>query len=476
MNKNQKRVISLGIIIALIAGLGGVYLWQQTREASPTPTDNEITTAATIPLITSPESELTSATFARGEDSYTINAARDNDSSIIWQWEAHPNFILNQQAMRDKMRPTWGLNASSQIFEDATEINLADFGLAPPNLTITSNFADGTTYRLHIGELSVDLRHTHVMLEGSEAIYLIHNHTLQYIGLTLEESLDRRLPFFTFDMHYMRIARQGQPTIELGMEEAIGMEAFADFMPISEYGVLTMRQPIPLRPLHHPNLMTELLDPLTFLELGEVAALAPVDLTPFGLHDPATLLEIHSLGLEATLLFGNTFLQNGIPYAYVKFHDRPHVFKAAHQPIAAVENIRLFTIIDRHIALHNILDVLEISVTSQDPARNIEMIINHGEPNSFEIAPTINGQPTDPDHFRSLYISLIGISADVEIDQFTPETDPDFTITFLKTENRSQTLAFFPHDANFYAISVDSEDPWFVTGRLGLDNFFQNIR
>jgi len=459
----------------MIAGLGGAYIWQQRQEPYSPPPGDEITIPPSLVLISGQETELTNVTFTRGGESYTIIPYPGSGGEITWQWEAHPDFVLNQQAMRDKTRPAWALNASSQLFENASEVNLADFGLTTESTFITSTFSDGSVMRIHIGEQSLDLRHTHVMIDGSPAIYLVHNHLLQHIGFTLEESLCRRLPFFTFDLHYLRISRYGQPTIELGMEEAVGMEAFAEFMPISEHGVLTMRQPIPMRPLHHPNLLTELLDPLTFLELGEVAAIAPVDLIPFGLANPATELEIHSLGLEATLLFGDTFLQDGVPYIYMKFHDRPHVFVAPHQPAAAAENIRLFTIIDRHIALHNILDVLEITITSTDPVRNIEMAINHGEPESFEISPTINGQPTDPDHFRSLYIYLIGISADNEIQPFTPDSTPAFAITFHKTENLTQTLTFFNYDPNFYAISVDGEDPWFVTSRLRLDSFFQAV-
>jgi len=290
--------------------------------------------------------------------------------------------------------------------------------------------------------------------------------------MPIEEIIDRELPFFSRIAEYIYIAPRGERVIELGVEDVTYSQLFVGFMHETEDGgVLTMRQPIPGHTLHHPNLQINVLEPLDALEIGEVIALNPTDLTPFGLHDPALEFIYYDADGSAHLLFGDTFQQDGVAFIYVKFADRPHVFSAAAQPISVLHDIPLFSIVDRFIALTDIQEVDSIYVSFQDSAENFDLQINHHDDG---IEPTKNNLPVDESEFRIVYRNLISLSADVEITPTEPTTEPQIIITFDKRDTENTILRLYPHDANFYYVSVNGETPWFLTNRRDVELFISS--
>ena len=457
---NQKRTVTMCVTIMLIAILGGILLWNRNMQGIAIPTLPTLSPTET--LISRQESDMESVIFnwADGE-SYTM------EKNTRWIWQSYPDYILNPIQARDKVRFAWFLTASERAFDDSEGLDLSEFGLAPPNLTLTANYTDSTSKNIYLGGLTADMRHNFIQVSGSSAIYLVPTQAATLMQTSLPEILDRNLPFFTQGADFIYISQQGRPSIELGLETPPDLE----FIPRGDL-VLTMRRPT-ARPLHFPNLNDNLLTPINNLAIGETVSLRPNDLNQYGLYNPALEFIYQEGGERVHLLFGDTFLYDDTLFIYVKFADRPHVFKAVYAPVTALKDINLFTIADRFIALINIQDVERIAITSPLPERNLDIVINHITP--YEISPEINNVPVEEENFRRIYRNLIALSADAEIEIMPPEDNPILEIVFNQINSPNTHLQFFQYDANFYAVSINGDYPWFVTNIRDIDSFFSDI-
>lgn len=486
MTRKQKRVISMGLTTFFVLILAGLYFWQQSQEEAevefvdPTP--------STISLISRLEADMLSVEFERLTEThverYTIHAIEDQNGLIEWVWHSFdgaflvPNdYVLNPMLVRDKVRPAWLLAAPIQAFENANDVNTADLGFSPPVQTMTANYTDGTTLSIYLGEMSADMNHRFVMLSDRPGVYLLHAHLANQMMVELEHLIDRELPFFTVEAEYIKIAQQNRPVIEMGVMAMENEEVFAGLMPEVAGGVLTMLQPIENRQLHHPNLQARVLEPLELLTLGDVVAINPEDLTPFGLNEPTLEFIFRSAEGDAHLLFGNTTTHtiNGESFnvIYVKFADRPHVFITNSWAVNALMDIRLFDIVDRFIGLIDIRDVYDITVVTNEEVYN--KVLNHDhEENS--IYPTLNNRPIEEAPFRTVYRNLISLSADAEINPAAPTEEPVITITFNRIQNPNNEWRFYNYDGNFFAVGVDNHYPWFVTNRRDVEFYLASLR
>ena len=483
MTRTHKRLISMAVVLVLITALGVVY-FTQTEPYEPDPDAelramqqlvNELIDTPYAVLISRNEMDMTQVTFTHNTgEVYTMSARRNQFGLAYWVWQPTPDYILHRTLSLMKVQPAWSLMPTEQAFENSNDINLADFGLYPPQLTLLAEYDDGTSNTIFIGGYTGDMQSRFVQLAGNDGVYLIPASHATPAFATIEEMIDRELPFFSLAAEYVRIEPRGNNTIELGLEFIHGMEAFAGLMHEADDGrVLTMRQPIPGQMLHHPHVQDNIFAPLDFLQIGEIVSIAPTDLSPYGLDDPWIRFYYFDQFGQVALHFGDTFMQEGTSYVYVRFADRPHVFMAESAPIAGLTNIQLFHIVDRFIALTNIDYIDMITSESQISERNFTLEINHY---NGSISPTKNGEPVNDEDFRIAYRNLIALSADVEIPQNPPTEAPDHTVTLHgRGAANDTTLEFFQYDANFYAVSVNGVAPWFLTNSRGVDEFFASV-
>jgi len=257
------------------------------------------------------------------------------------------------------------------------------------------------------------------------------------------------------------------------------LDAVADLMPINPDGtILRLVQPM-VRNIDHSRLTNRVLEPMEAFRLGDVISLAPSDLSPYGLDNPSLMFAYQDIFGETQLLFGDTFIEevNGqdIEFIYVKFADRPHVFRAEYAPVSVLYNLNIFLFIERFIALPSILGVERITIEAIGASRNFDMIINHGPQGSHDIFPTINGVEVEESDFRVAYRLLIALMMEGEIEPFTPQGTPDIAITYHRPEDPDLEIRLFAHGNNLYAVSVDGEDAWFVTHRRDVDVFFNHV-
>jgi len=467
------------VAIVLIAALAGVYFLRPGEEAYEYGND-EPPASTTEFIVQRDEHEVVDVQFVSfsGDKNYVMVPYEDGNT-IVWQYQPHPDFLLLPTQARDKVRPAWHLTAAGIAHEDSQGLDLAEFGLGyHPNFLMLANYTDGTQKRIYIGAQTADRRHYFAMVSGSPAIYLISNFTADRAMAGIESLIDRTMQPFIIEAERILIAQRDTPAIELSMGYATeAIDALSAIVPAAPGGAfLRLVQPID-RGIDHSRLTINVLELLEAFRLGDVVSLAPADLSPYGLDNPSLTFAYQDPFGETHLLFGDTFIEEvndrKVEFIYVKFADRPHVFRAEFQPVSVLFNLNIFSFIERFIALPSILGVERITIEAIEASRNLDIFINHGE--NHTIFPTINGIEVGESDFRVAYRLLIALMMEGEIEPFTPQGTPDVTITYHRPEEPNIEIRLFALDNNIYAVSLDGEDAWFVTHRRDVDVFFSHV-
>ncbi|MCL1786363.1 MAG: DUF4340 domain-containing protein [Defluviitaleaceae bacterium] len=474
MKKKTIRIISMTVVVALIAALASVYFLREILRSVAEVDDP--TEHVTHFLAERDESEVASVRFI-SQDSDFVMTPYETPFGILWEYAPNPDFVLSPARARDKVRPAWHLLAFEIAHENAADVNIADFGFAPPRLVMEVSYTDGTNKTIYFGAHTADMRNTFARVSGSDAIYIVGNMAAQWAAADIEALIERGIQPFSADAEYILIAQQGLPPIEMAMAAADdAAEALATLMPMDPTAeFLRLVQPID-RGIDHQRLSIRVLEPLEMFRIGDVVSLTPGSLAPYGLDTPSLEFIYRDMFGETHLLFGDRFVEDvagtDVDFIYVKFADRPHVFRAEFLPASTLFNLNVFTFINRFIALPNIAGVSRITVAAADQSRNMDMVVNHvGE---SAIAPTINGHPVDESDFRTAYRLLIGLMMEGEIEPFTPEGQPDIAITYHRIDEPDIELRLYAQGSHLYAVSVNGEDAWFVTHGRDVDMFFSH--
>jgi len=481
MSKKTKQLITLVAVTALIGGLVAVYFGIEARQereaaaAAAEAAEMEAPATQTFRLIEQSEAELERATFESDSYSFIIEAERDDDGNVTWLYTGDHDVELDQSATRNMMRDVFMLTAADRVMEAAD--NPADFGIG--RVVVTGYFRDGSRSVIRLGMLTPDHRQFYAMVDDDPALYLITSTQGNRLIQNVSDLVNGSLPFIEVSqLIYVYVGERDRPALEFGwggtdeeLENAV-----------TQFGGtwLTMIAPYPGRDLHMSNLEMIALEDFQGFAPNELVEMFPSDhdLVRFGMDDP--LLQVimeDANGSSFHLIFGDN---HDDEYIYMMYGDRPHVWTVERGFIEGFLGLNPFNLIDRFVALFNILNVERIVIGSEDRG-NHEMFINNFQDESErdQIAPVVNGQEIQDGAFRSFYQSLISISYEHEIGVQEDEDmgTPSFTVTYhLLDENEpSVTVEFFVYDSNFYAVRQYPNPVEFVTSRLAVDVLFSAI-
>jgi len=467
----MKKTISLIGAAAVIALMAGLLIWQRNREpeeeyTAPPP-------ATSTALIQRTENELASVVFQTGDETiYMLPLTDEDDRVVAWHWEGM-DYAFNESNLRNKVRGAFSLFANQVIHEDIADVpdlNLADFGLADPEKIITANFTDGTSYTIYLGVPTGDFRSYFVRVSGNPGLFTIASLVADRFNLGLEDLLELNLPFWDADsLDYVYLARYGEETIEFTRVDHDVHEGLS---------WVIMQEPFYGREVFLTALTTHVFEPLAPFSLGDMVNLHAENLAPYGLDTPSMEFIYRAPHGEAHLLFGDIFFREidgqDEGFIYVKFADRPHVFEVMLEHARPLLEANPLRFVDRFVALVNIQDIDAFNIITGDTV--YEIVINHVPDTPQDIEPTINGQEVDVREFRIAYRLLIALGMDAEIEPITPTGQPVYTVRYSMIDEDDLELRFFEYDLNFFAVSVNGEDAWFVTSQMGLATFFMHVR
>ena len=470
----MKRIISFAVVFVLLAGMAGFY-FLRTRGEDEIEYIPEGPVFTTYTLMARQETDVETVVFRGYDFEYTMIRV-PNGITPTFIWADNPDFLLDNFRARDKVRHAWSLVSPEMIHESTEDLDLSEFGLDPPELTMTVTFYDGEERNIFLGAMTSDRTRHFVMVEDDPALYLISTLIAQRMQMPMSELIDRAVPRIHVNiLEYFYMAERGQPTIEMEFMYAEGV------LGTGLLYQLAMVQPFPDIAVAHEHIEIRILEPFNDqFAIGDIVEINAIDTAYFGFDDPLLELRMIDELNEVHLLFGDIFMreEEGIErhFVYVKFPDRPHIFEAPFEPIASFLGVNPILLIQRFAMLVNIQHLERFEIFSNNELI-FDIHINHDpDEGSTAISPTINGISVLESPFRTAYRMLIAISADRDVDEFTPQGIPYIHIIYYMLDGTERNIAFFEMDANTFYVSVNNQDVWFVTGRRGANIFMEMFR
>ncbi|MCL2363804.1 MAG: DUF4340 domain-containing protein, partial [Defluviitaleaceae bacterium] len=455
--KQTKKIAALVVAMVLIAAMGLALFLRDTEEApdAPLPPDAPVIYS----LIARTQAEITHIDIQHDDASFTLQRGAAFSDLFFWNLADEPDWQLDMLRVQEIIFAAFHLIAIDQIHADTSSINLAEFGLDPPRAVFTAHYESGATASIYLGNETPDQQHFFLMTEGDTAMYLVPHAVGMRMQMGIGDLLSRFIPPMQAEagvITFFGITQRGREPLEMiATGNVFAPLAYTSPVSVADHEVSAF------------YLDRFLFDDLnTSLRVGELVALAPDDLTPFGLHDPFIELLYETQHEHIHLLFGDTFTRQidgvGVPHIYVMFADRPHVFTAETSAVNLITDLNAMQFMTRFIALVPIVDVERVTITH--PAGAFDMEINNA-PDTNDITPTINGVAIPAPAFRVLYRMVIALAADASIDPRPATGTPEITITYHMLDGSQTVLDLFPFDANFHTFSLDGEEVWAVTNR-----------
>ena len=469
MTKKFKQKIYFALALVLTLGMAFAY-FHSTRVVGGEAHEHHGPGTTFIQLISRDESEVARIVF-RADDLYSyMQPFLDENEVLQWSYSPGKEFLLDQNRTRDKARQAWSLTAQGVLHEDSGGLDLSEFWLEPALVTMEITYTDDTAHVVLIGGLTTDLRQRFMKFDDDPRIFLVSAATAGRIMSDVDLLIDLSLPDFSFEMAtYFSIWQDGHGH----MEFLLPIEKWQETWAYPPGWSMEMVSPVAGFQPNIVNIQSHIVEPLQGFRLLEVRALKPESLEEFGLHEPWLLFEYHTPNEQTFLLFGDTFTEDGDEFIYVKIGARPHVFVALYERMQSLVDINPFIHIVRTLALVNIIDIYALTIVTNYEA--FVIYINHDLSDSRVINPTINGVEVDGPAFRTVYQSIIGISADTTVPPFMPAGIPDIIIHYHHFDVEDRSLWLFERDSQFYYVSVDGAYARFVTTRRSVDAMLASL-
>jgi hypothetical protein len=94
-----------------------------------------------------------------------------------------------------------------------------------------------------------------------------------------------------------------------------------------------------------------------------------------------------------------------------------------------------------------------------------------------KLHPSVNGTAVQEGAFKTFYQTLIGLSYDSAISEFTPDSQPAVLIAYqLNSGEPNPTFQYFDYNTDFYAVQQDDRPIQFVINKLSVDQMFASMK
>ncbi len=171
---------------------------------------------------------------------------------------------------------------------------------------------------------------------------------------------------------------------------------------------------------------------------------------------------------EVDILFGDTFDGD---YVYFKYADRDTIYGMRNDFMDPLLKVTPFDIVDKSIYIVNIKDIKELEVSINNSSYIFE--IKHSETKGEEKAEQTfmykEKKELDKESFRALYRSIIGISADAQINQIHDAVShEELKITYTLRDNTKKTITYMGYNDLFYFYQME-DNVYFLSSSKQVD-------
>ncbi|MDR0294228.1 MAG: DUF4340 domain-containing protein [Oscillospiraceae bacterium] len=462
-------VFGIAAIAVLAAGIVALSLWP---EGSPEPSGlPEPAGEDRADLFKESQDNVNSISFSPpGGKPYTIR--RDPESGDCALDAGEAIFPGRQTAMHSAYTCATSLTNLIKVTAEATDGQLALFGLDKPVMTWRVNRADGTSAELTAGAVPAAGTGRYARGKNSREVFLLTDYQSSYLTKTLEEYYD--LTFFP----YPRSTQEEQTflLIEYCLLEKDGgvielRKRSDEEMAEAPTGASLYRI---TRPAESESsdfmLQTAFFEPVTAIAPESVEALLPADLSAYGLNEPARLTLAGTDGWSGTLLIGRYDAERGGRYVMIEGYDAVLFDPNGDYGFLDVQYADMRA---RTIWLYDIKTVSSVTFELEGVTRVLTYEHFYEEDTG---ANTLNGwldgKEISEINARRLYMAVLRISQEGVTDTPLPSSPPDYRVTIRFLDGGTDTLELYRMSDLQFLIVHNGVNEGLIISRMSLQQNF----
>ncbi len=478
--RKKKNLFTLLILcLSIIVLVGAYYLVsnhndKKAAEEEETSAAEDAASDTSADIFTLDSDSLVKVSFSNQDWQATI-VKSDDDTYYL---EGDESFPLDQ----DKAQYVFDYidGSATKTVTEAPE-NLADYGLADPQITATATDTDGGQYTIYIGDKTGSGIGYYAKVEGSDTIYVVPATLYTY---------------YVYDQQDL-ILTEETPAIDSTLISFLGITSpeygnlalmYTD-NPSTAYAGLAINnwlitEPFDFEAEGDTDNITEMLTNYESFTLKSAVDYKEENLADYGLENPETYLYIQYKeavtddsdnttynDLSYTLYIGNTDEDGNY---YVKQGDSSIVYLMAASNVETLLDVDAKSLVSTYINLINIKTLNQMQVSYEGASHTYEMLYetvtnDDGEEEVNDTGFIVDGVTlTDDSAFRSMYQVIIG----AQIAGFLPEdavigTDPILSITYDRTsdEYTNVTIEYLPYDESYDAVSINGVARYYIDAR-----------
>ena len=448
MKKSVTLILAIFILVALIATLILTSNKKSQDEGNTSSETNPATEASSnvndenIPVLSLTKDDITSVTVEVGGEALTYIPGGEN-----WSIQGYEDYDVNEASLNYKAKTLLTLSASRKL--EATD--LLEYGLDEPSKTAIYTLKDGSSLKLLVGDFTLDKGNIYVMLESDPStVYMT--------------------PSIIYNCMESNISAFRNTELEKPESESISKITISgtEFTPMTiqisdkQNGIVTAYELITdtLDGIDvSNNSFDKLVNAFPDFTIDSFIADDVTDLSIYGLDQPKLHLIIDFYDASAELkegiqptttttldfIWGNeledgkiAFMKTGESSVYAMDASFLTTFKEVATP---------FSLSSKFIELPNISDVKTIDIAYTDATYHIDV----DEANANY---ALNNKSIEKDAFKDLYRSVIGIYAEIELEDKSEDTTPQVTITYTMQDGSTRTAIFTKATSNQYYQTV----------------------
>ncbi|MDD2214382.1 MAG: DUF4340 domain-containing protein [Oscillospiraceae bacterium] len=493
--KKRTVIILTALLVLLVAGLVVSKLTGFTLPSSET-TAASTTAADTDYLINLDAADVDKITVTNSEGSFVFgveaeSSGTDSSSTTVTYTLESPDVSTPDSAQVKSLASRY-LSLPVQTVAATSEAELADYGLATPQTTITYTLKDGSKQVVQLGSLlKNDTSTGYAMLQDGDRIVTLSNVGTLTVLSANDFTSKTIIPFKLSEIDSFSYTRKSdqldlaaytyEPEAEAGATptptptpDASATTEDAETLAASRSWMVT--SPVSWEGGSDIN---TLLGELQGLSATEIVSQTIDDPAAYGLDDPAYAFTLNHGDETVTVKLGDE-KEVGIRYASVSGRNELFTIDTSSLTSLDISSMSLF---DKFAVLVNIQDVSAINLTT--PTAQYDMTVFHPSTEEKEADDTLanhytlNGQDADvltsddDSYFRDLYRGLLSIMLDGLDPQATPKlSDAVYSLAITHRTDSSivENVALVPRDESSYYVFVDGTYTGFYSLKENLDH------
>ncbi len=416
--------------------------------------------AAVEPAAETPPAEPAMEGESAGESVPAQNSIiREVAPSQKYSIEGMPYFETDPNVMSSMFGYCAILNAQDTVADGSA--NLADFGLDAPEITVDTEWIDGTKHQLRFGDLAPTENLYYFQIDSDPNVYVVYTSVFKAFNRPLEEMHVTKSVTTVDPMQVQRllIEQEGKDTVEIGYADPD-----ADILTVNS---LMLYQPI----VYNANSerVQAMFDGQAAIALSGYAAHVSTDeeLSAYGLNPAKAHILVRSnevadeSGNKSVTTFEIWLGNDNGGKTYARIDDSGDLYYVDTNLLGFMGNARMMYLVDQFTSLVNIVKIDALTITTPETTYSLHIerepyVDESGKEKSNDLY-YFDGALTTEDLFKDFYQILIGRLSDkaCPVDGYDGKVVLSVTYDVNVEGMDDFTVEYLEYDKDYYAVRRD---------------------